>query len=98
MTINQNKDGSKLTLALEGKLDTKSAPELETIIKNETDDITDLRLEMDGVKYISSAGLRVLLSAEKLMRKKGTILITGCNDDIMEIFDMTGFSDLLSIE
>lgn len=59
--------------------------------------LTDLHLEMDGVRYISSAGLRVLLSAQKLMNKQGKILITGCNDDILEIFDMTGFCDLLSI-
>ena len=89
MTINKIKDGSKMTISLEGKLDTKSAPELDSIIKNETEGIADLRLEMDGVKYISSAGLRVLLNAEKIMRKNGKILITGCNDNIMEIFEMT---------
>ena len=97
MTINKIKDGSKLTISLEGKLDTKSAPELDSVLKNETEGITDLRLEMDGVKYISSAGLRVLLAAEKLMRKNGKILITCCNDNILEIFDMTGFTDLLTI-
>ena len=97
MTIKKTKDGAKLTIALEGKLDTKSAPQLEEIIREETGDVNDLRLEMDGVQYISSAGLRVLLSAEKMMRKKGKILITGCNDNILEIFDMTGFSDLLTI-
>ena len=97
MTIQKTKDGSKLTLALEGKLDTKSAPELEAVVRTELDDVTDLRLEMDGIQYLSSAGLRVLLSTEKIMRRKGSILITGSNDNILEIFDMTGFSDLLSI-
>ena len=97
MTINKKKNGSQMTISLEGKLDTKSAPELEAVIKSETEDVDDLRLEMDGVQYVSSAGLRVLLSAEKLMRKKGKILITGCNDNIMEIFDMTGFTDLLTL-
>ena len=97
MTINKKKNGSQMTISLEGKLDTKSAPELEAVIKSETEDVDDLRLEMDGVQYVSSAGLRVLLSAEKLMRKKGKILITGCNDNIMEIFDMTGFTELLTL-
>ena len=97
MTINKKKNGSQMTISLEGKLDTRSAPELEAVIKSETEDVDDLRLEMDGVKYVSSAGLRVLLSAEKLMRKKGKILITGCNDNIMEIFDMTGFTELLTL-
>lgn len=75
MTIKKTKDGAKLTIALEGKLDTKSAPQLEEIIREETDDITDLRLEMDGVQYISSAGLRVLLSVKKRKRHspRGTV-------------------------
>ena len=75
-----------------------TAPDLEKVIKEETADVNDLRFEMDKLEYISSAGLRVLLSAQKLMNKKGNMLITGCNDDIMEIFDMTGFTDILSIE
>ena len=98
MTINKEKNGSKLTLSLVGRLDTTTSPELEALIKEETTDVTDLRFEMDQLEYISSAGLRVLLSAQKLMNQKGSMVIAGCNDDIMEIFDMTGFSDILSIE
>ncbi|MBR3629134.1 MAG: STAS domain-containing protein [Oscillospiraceae bacterium] len=98
MTINKTKDGDKLTLALEGRLDTTTAPDLEKVIKEETGDVNNLHFEMDKLEYISSAGLRVLLSAQKLMNKKGEMLITGCSDDIMEIFDMTGFTDILSIE
>ena len=98
MTINKTKDGDKLTLALEGRLDTTTAPDLEKVIKEETGDVNNLHFEMDKLEYISSAGLRVLLSAQKLMNKKGEMLITGCSDDIMEIFDLTGFTDILSIE
>ncbi|MCR4646226.1 MAG: STAS domain-containing protein [Oscillospiraceae bacterium] len=98
MTINKKKNGSSLVIALEGRLDTTTSPELEKVIKEETEDVNDLRFEMEKLEYISSAGLRVLLSAQKLMNKKGNMLITGCNDDIMEIFDMTGFTDILTIE
>ena len=98
MTINKKKDGGSLVIALEGRLDTTTSPELEKVIKEETEDVNDIRFDMEGLEYISSAGLRVLLAAQKLMNKKGGMVITGCNDDILEICDMTGFTDILTIE
>ena len=90
MTINKTLEGNALTLALEGRLDTMTAPELET----------ELNASMEGSKldYISSAGLRVLLSAHKAMSAKGGMKVTNVNEVVREVFDVTGFADILTIE
>lgn len=83
---------------LEGRLDTITAPQLEEAIKSEISDLTQLTLDFDGLEYISSAGLRVLLMAQKIMDKQGKLTIVDANDDILEIFEVTGFADILTIE
>ena len=98
MTINQNKNGSKLVLAVEGRLDTTTAPQLESEIKSSISGITELEFDFSKLDYISSAGLRVLLSAQKIMNKQGSMVIRNASDEIKEIFDVTGFSDILTIE
>ena len=98
MTINQNKNGSKLVLAVEGRLDTTTAPQLESEIKSSISGITELEFDFSKLNYISSAGLRVLLSAQKIMNKQGSMVIHGASEDLMEIFDVTGFIDILTIE
>ena len=98
MTISQNKEGSKLTITLEGRLDTTTAPELESELKTALDGITELVFEIKDLAYISSAGLRVLLSAQKVMNKQGSMVIRGASEEVMEIFDVTGFVDILTIE
>ncbi|MBO6146884.1 MAG: STAS domain-containing protein [Lachnospiraceae bacterium] len=98
MNITQNKEGSKLTIGLEGRLDTTTAPQLENELKTAVDGIEELVFDMKDLAYISSAGLRVLLSAQKVMNKQGTMVIRNANEEIMEIFDVTGFVDILTIE
>ena len=88
--------GSKLTVALEGRLDTVTAPQLEKEIKEAIDGVTDLTIDAAKLEYISSAGLRVLLSAQKQMNKVGKMTLTGVSPEIMEIFEVTGFSDILT--
>lgn len=97
MTITKTKEGDKLTIALEGRLDTTTSPDLEAELKGSADGIKSLVFDMSGLEYISSAGLRVLLSAQKMMNKQGDMTVTGANEAIMEIFDVTGFVDLLNI-
>jgi len=98
MNIKKTQNGNKLTVALEGRLDTVSSPELEADLKNSLDGITDLVFDISELEYISSAGLRVLLSTQKIMNKQGEMSITGANEAIMEIFDVTGFVDILNIK
>lgn len=98
MNIKKNRIDNCLTLSIEGKLETTTAPELEAVIKNELDDVGVLILDFSGLEYISSAGLRVLLVAQKKMNLQGKMKITGANENVIEIFDMTGFSDILIIE
>ena len=98
MNITQNKDGSKLTMSLEGRLDTTTAPQLESELKTALDGVTELVFEIKDLAYISSAGLRVLLSAQKIMNKQGSMVIRGASEEVMEIFDVTGFVDILTIE
>ena len=98
MQINKTKDGAKLTLALEGRLDTTTTPELEAVVKSELGGIQSLTFDLASLDYISSAGLRVLLSAQKIMNKQGEMTVTNCSEEIMEIFDVTGFSDILTIQ
>ncbi|MBQ3269784.1 MAG: STAS domain-containing protein [Clostridia bacterium] len=98
MTINKNKSGSTLTIALEGRLDTTTAPDLEKEIKVSLDGVTELVMDFTKLDYISSAGLRVLLSAHKAMSKQGAMKVTNVNEMVMEVFEVTGFSDILTIE
>ena len=98
MNIVKNTNGTALTLALEGRLDTTTAPELETVVKNELGDVKSLTFDLGKLEYISSAGLRVLLAAQKIMNKQGEMTVTGCSEEIMEIFEVTGFSDILNIQ
>ena len=96
MTINKNAEGSKLTVAVEGRLDTTTAPQLEEEFKSSLEGVEDLVLDFAKLDYISSAGLRVLLSAQKQMNKVGKMTLTGVSPEIMEIFEVTGFSDILT--
>lgn len=98
MVINKKQDGSALVVALEGRLDTTTAPELEQELKSSLDGITDLTLDMTNLDYISSAGLRVLLSAHKIMLKQGKMKVTNASEIVREVFEVTGFSDILTIE
>ena len=98
LNINKKTENGALTVALEGRLDTTSAPQLEGELKDALDGVTSLVLDLEGLEYISSAGLRVLLSAQKLMNQQGEMTITHVNDVIMEIFDVTGFTDILTIK
>ena len=98
MTINKTRKNSELTLAVEGRLETTTAPELEAVVKNELEGVTSLVLDFSKLAYISSAGLRVLLTAQKIMNRQGSMKVTGANDIVTEIFEVTGFSDILTIE
>ena len=98
MTINKTANGQALAIALEGRLDTTTAPELEAVLKDSLEGINDLTFDFEKLDYISSAGLRVLLSTQKIMSKQGEMKILHVSDVIMEIFDVTGFSDILTIE
>ena len=98
MTIHQNNNGSKLTFALEGRLDTTTAPQLEKELRQAVEGVTDLTFDLAALEYISSAGLRVLLAAKKIMNKQGEMVIRNANESIIEIFEVTGFSDILTIE
>ncbi len=98
MKINKKQDGSALVIALEGRLDTTTAPELEQELKSSLDGITNLTLDMAKLDYISSAGLRVLLSTHKIMTKQGQMKVTNASEIVKEVFDVTGFSDILNIE
>ncbi len=98
LNINKTFDGSQLTITLEGRLDTTTAPTLETELKASLEGITDLGFDLADLAYVSSAGLRVLLSAQKTMNKQGRMIIRNVRPEIMEIFEVTGFVDILTIE
>lgn len=98
MNIIKNKDGSKLALALEGRLDTTTAPQLEAELKASMDGVTELDMDFEKLEYLSSAGLRVLLAAQKVMNKQGKMTIHHVNETIHEVFEVTGFIDILTIE
>ena len=98
MTINTAKEGTALTVALEGRLDTTTAPELEKALTEALDGVETLIIDLAKLEYISSAGLRVLLSAQKRMMKQGAMQVIHVNEAIMEICEVTGFSDILTIE
>jgi len=96
MTINKVKTDSELTLALEGRLDTTTAPQLEAELNSSLDGVMKLTFDFLQLEYISSAGLRVLLAAQKIMNKQGSMAIKNAGPDIMEVFEITGFSDILT--
>lgn len=98
MDITNNLNGNALTVTLAGRLDTTTAPQLESNLKNQLEGLTDLVLDFKDLEYISSAGLRVLLSAQKVMNRQGKMTVRNVNATIMEVFDITGFSDILTIE
>ena len=98
MTIEKKINGEAATLVIAGRLDTQTAPELEKEIDETVAGIKELCFDMTGLEYISSAGLRVILKAQKTMNEKGSMKLTGVNDSIMEVFDITGFIDILTIE
>ena len=98
MTITKTQNGTDLTLALEGRLDTMTAPDLEAELKKSMDGVETLTLDFSKLDYISSAGLRVLLSAHKLMSAKGGMKVTNVNEIVQEVFEVTGFADILTIE
>ena len=98
MTINKTLDGNELTIALEGRLDTMTSPELEAELKGSLDGVTMLTMDLAGLEYISSAALRVLLSAQKIMNKQGVMKLTNVCETIMEILEVAGFTDILTIE
>ena len=98
MNIAKTKEAEKLTIALEGRLDTTTAPELEAELNASLDGVTALVFDLAKLEYISSAGLRVLLAAQKKMNALGTMVVTNVCEDIMEVFEVTGFSDILTIE
>ena len=98
MEIKLDKNVDKLVVALTGRLDTTTAPQLEETIKNELSDVKDLVIDLKDLEYISSAGLRVLLLGQKTMNKQGKMTVTNANESIMEIFEVTGFSDILNIQ
>lgn len=98
MNITKNTDGKILNITLEGRLDTTTAPQLEAELKQSIGDNNELILDFAKLEYISSAGLRVLLAAQKVMNKQGKMVIRNVNDVISEVFEVTGFADILTVE
>ncbi len=97
MTINKISNGADLTVALEGRLDTTTAPQLEAELKEALNGVRSLTMDFEKLDYVSSDGLRVLLSAQKTMNKQGAMKVIHANEMIMEIFEVTGFADILNI-
>lgn len=98
MEIIKKLDGTTLNVELVGRLDTTTAPELENSLRENIESLTALTFDFSKLEYISSAGLRVLLFAQKTMNTQGEMVIINANDEIKEVFDITGFSDILTIE
>ena len=98
LNITKNLEDTKLTVYLEGRLDTTTAPQLEESMKESINGVTELVMDFEKLEYISSAGLRVLLSCQKIMSKQGSMKVVHVSDLIKEIFEVTGFIDILTIE
>ena len=98
MNLIKESNGSALTIKVEGRLDTITAPKLEAELKSSISGVTTLTFDFSNLEYITSAGLRVLLSAQKVMKKQGSMVVRNVNSTVMEIFEVTGFSDFLTIE
>ena len=98
MIINKKLEGTKLEILLEGRLDTTTSPMLETELTQSIDGLTELIFNFEKIEYISSAGLRILLAAQKIMNKQGSMVVKNVNEIITEVFEVTGFADILTIE
>ena len=98
MTISKTHEGGKFSIKIDGRMDTLTAPELEKVLKMELGDASELEIDFADLDYISSAGLRVLLSAQKVMNRQGSMVIRNVKPEVMDIFEVTGFSDILTIE
>ncbi len=98
MTIQKTAEGARLTLSLQGRLDTTTAPQLEAELKGSVSGVEELILDFSELEYISSAGLRVLLSAQKVMSRQGSMVVRKVNEEVMDVFELTGFADILTIE
>jgi anti-sigma B factor antagonist len=98
MTIEKHRQGAEMTIMLEGRLDTASAPDLDAVVKNELLGVDTFILDLKKLQYTSSAGLRVILIAQKTMNKQGKLILKNVSEAVMEVFEMTGLSDLLTIE
>lgn len=98
MTINKTLENGKMLVSLEGRLDTTTAPELENDLKGVIADVKELEFDLSALEYISSAGLRVFLSFQKIMNQQGSMIVKNVNEVVNEVFEVTGFSDILTIE
>ena len=98
LNITKEQNDSTLTVILEGRLDTTTSPDLEKMLKESLDDVTELILDFENLEYISSAGLRVLLSAQKTMTRQGEMKLIHVREEVIEIFEVTGFLDFLNVE
>ena len=98
LNITKNTNGNELKIILEGRLDTTTAPQLEATLNSVLAGVTSLKFDLEKLDYISSAGLRVLLSSQKTMNKQGSMVISNVSPEVKEIFDVTGFTDILTIE
>jgi len=98
MTLTKQQEGSNLTVFVEGRLDTTTAPQLEEMLKTSLDNVAELALDFSKLAYVSSAGLRVILSTQKLMSKKGKLVVKNVQEVVRDVFEVTGFSGILTIE
>ena len=98
MTINKKQNGNSVIYSVEGRLETTTAPELESVLKQELDGVADLTFDFEKLDYISSAGLRVILFAQKKMNTQGTMKVINANEIVKEIFEVTGFTDIITVE
>ena len=98
MNIQKSVSGTTLAVALEGRLDTTTSPKLEEDLRSSIEGVASLEFDLEKLEYISSAGLRVLLAMQKIMNKQGRMLLRNVNESVMEVFEVTGFADILSIE
>ncbi|MBQ3462885.1 MAG: STAS domain-containing protein [Clostridia bacterium] len=98
MDISVNVNGTALTLSPAGRLDTATAPQLQAVVNGNIAGVTDLTFDLKKLDYLASAGLRVLMSAQKVMNKQGKMKLINANDDVTDIFDMTGLADVFTIE
>lgn len=98
MTITKKLNGDQLEIVLEGRLDTMTAPDLEQVIRESLDNVKNLTVDMKNLEYVSSAGLRTLLIAKKQLHNKGNVKIVNANDIVKEVFEVTGFDELLDVE
>lgn len=98
MQIEQVREEEKLILKISGRLETSTAPELQSVVENELDGVADLWMDLETLEYVSSAGLRVLLAASKKMKARGgNMIVQHVNEEVMEVFEITGFKEILNI-